>query len=149
MGKIKVDKSAEFEKRLAKIHGLGHSSAPQPTDKDNKPRDIRREELRAMVYVFLGKNYDKKKFRQLDGLQKTMSQQQTVLAKSYTEGVISPMQFFDLQTALFAAHFQEIKKVLGARDYRKLFGTNSTSTPQFADRKTFLKLANGCKNKKV
>lgn len=136
--KIKADKSVELGKRLSKIHGLDISSASQQA-RGGGLRDIRREELQAMVDVFLGKNYDRKKFRQLDGLQKTMNQQQSVLFKHYDGGDISSAQFFDLQTVLFAAIFREIKKVIGGQDYRKLFGTSCQ--PNLVDRKTFLKLA--------
>lgn len=144
MSKIKVDKSVEFEKRLSKIHGLGILSPQQI--QSGRQRDIRREELRALVDVFLGKNYDRKKFRQLDGLQKTMRRQQAVLIEHYEGGYISSAQFFDLQATLFAAIFREIKKIIGARDYRKLFGTSLP--PNLADRKTFLNIEAGRKNKK-
>lgn len=143
--KDRIDKFSEFRNRLAEIHRLDASSASQQTQ-DGK-RDIRREELQAMVDVFLGKNYDRKKFRALDNLQKIMHQQHSVLFKYCRGGNISSAQFFDLQTALFAAIFREIKKVIGAQDYRKLFGANFE--PQLVHRKTFLKFEAERKNKKV
>lgn len=135
--KQKVDKSAEFANRLSKIHGLDGSQAPQQI-KNDLPRDIGREELQTMVDVFVGENYDRKKFEQIAGLKKTMNQQQVVLCKCLDAGEISREQYLDLLTALLRAIFRETKRVMGARDYQKLFGTSGIP-PLLIDRELFLK----------
>lgn len=135
--KVVADKSIEFEKRLSKIHGLDGSQASQQI-KNDLPVDIGREELQALVDTFLGENYDRKKFEQIAGLKKTMGQQHVVLCKCLDTEMITPEQYLDLFTALLKAIFRETKKVMGVRDYQKLFGKSST-LPMLIDREVFLK----------
>lgn len=147
--KIKVDKLTEFAKRLEKIYGLDISSASQQTQ-GGGPRDIGREELQAMVDIFLGENYDRKKFEQIAGLKKTMGQQQVVLWKCLDTAMITREQYLDLFFALLKAIFRETKKVMGARDYQKLFGKSSTHAGLInkevllIDREVFLKCEYEC-----
>jgi hypothetical protein len=133
-----MDLEQEFDRRIAAIHGLGQSIDDSQIPGDANPVDVRHAEFQAMADVFLGKDYDPAKTKRVENLQIALQHHQAALAQRLNAGELQPNQYLDACNDLIASTFRKCEEVLGAEDFRKLFGSAPNELGDLIDRQTFL-----------
>lgn len=130
----------ELDRRLAEIHGLDCSINGKPREKTKEAKmDVRHDEFQAMADVFLGENYDRTKLEAVEGLQIALRQQQETLLERYKGGQMAPEQYVDEFNKGLLETFASIERVLGARDFLRLFGAPIDQLGGYIDKETFLR----------
>ncbi len=100
--------------------------------------DLRSEELSTMFDLFLGKKYDERRKIEIARVQKDLHNKQERLASEFHAGDLSAEQYFNSLSPLIGEAFAECRRILGPKDFRKLFGASYTKETDFVDRSAFL-----------
>lgn len=127
----------EFDRRIAKIYGLGSLRARTRSAGDES-MDTRHAEFQAMAEVFLGRDYDRAKLLQVENQQILLREQQASLLQLYEAQKLSPEKYVDSVNALLADTFAKCEKILGKKDFVKLFRAPRHEFGGFIDKQVFL-----------
>lgn len=127
----------EFDRRIAAIYGLGSLRARARSEGESM--DTRHAEFQAMAEVFLGRDYDRAKLQQVENLQILLREQQASLLLLYEAQKLSPEKYVDAVNALIASTFAKCEKIIGEKDFVKLFGAPRRELGGFIDKQIFLK----------
>jgi hypothetical protein len=100
--------------------------------------DLRSEELSTMFDLFLGKTYDERRKIEIARVQKDLHNKQEHLAKEFHAGELNAEQYFNSLSPLIGEAFAECRRILGPKDFRRLFGASHTKEKDIADRSAFL-----------
>ena len=107
--------------------------------------DVRHEEFMAMWDSFLGEEYDAAKRKKVEELQIDLHRQDAALYRRLQAGKLNPEEYVDASNALNDEIARKCEKVLGAKDFEKLFGATRAELVGFVDRETFLKAQDAVK----
>lgn len=127
----------ELDRRIAAIYGLG-GLRPRTRSAGDESMDTRHAEFQAMTEVFLGRDYDRAKLEQVENLQILLREQQATLLRLYEAQKLSPEKYVDSVNALLANTFAKCEKILGKKDFVKLFRAPRHELGMFIDKQVFL-----------
>ena len=100
--------------------------------------DMRSEELSTMFDLFLGKTYDERRKIEIARVQKNLHNKQERLAKEFHAGDLKAEEYIDSLNSLIGGTFAECRRILGPKDFKRLFGVTHTKEKDFVDRSAFL-----------
>lgn len=123
-----MKKRSEFAERIAAIHSSGKG-----------PADVRHAELEAMFDTFLGRDFAPAQRKQVEKLQLDLFKRQLKLRAELQAGTISPENYVDSFNQLLEQTFRECENVLGAKNFKQLFGAAPAEQGGFIDKVAFLK----------
>ena len=148
-----------FLKKIQEIHGLTPDfnplMSPQSCKKINpqnatpfcfKPsmkkhhstKEIRHNEFQALTEAFLGKHYDQEKLRLVEQEQTNLDDLRSQLIKKYKSKKLTPEDYVDQVNRLILETFKKIEKILGAKDFLKLFAADPEHAGGYIDKDLFL-----------
>lgn len=128
----------EFARRIAAIHGLGEPNATSSRPTGENPVDIRHAEFQAMADVFLGKDFDQTKLKQVEDLQITLYSKRVELYRSYESGKMEPEEYVRSFNVLLEETFKKCEDILGQENFLKLFHAPRNQLAGFIDEEIFL-----------
>lgn len=100
--------------------------------------DLRSEELSTMFDLFLGKKYDERRKIEIARVQKDLHNKQERLAREFHTGDLNAKQYINSLNPLIGEAFAECRRILGPKDFEKLFGASYMKEKDFVDRSAFL-----------
>jgi len=118
--------NSEFSARIAAVH----SEASEETD-------VRHGELEAMFDTFLS-NANAQRRAEVEKLQINLIKKQGELQAALRKKRIAPQVYVDLFNELLAQTFRDCEKVLGPRDFKRLFGAAPANLGGYIDKAAFL-----------
>ena len=127
----------EFDRRVASIYGLG-SLRVRNRNAGDESMDTRHAEFEAMAEVFLGRDFNRAKLQQVENLQILLREQHASLLQRYEAQKLSPEKYVDSFNALLSDTFAKCEKILGKKDFVKLFGAPRRELGGFIDKQIFL-----------
>lgn len=102
------------------------------------PEDADREEFQALVDESLGAGYDEAKIAAVHNLRLGLRREQTRLAERLANTSLTHRQYLDQLNELLRRVYSECEKILGKRDFEKLFGAPLAEIDHMVDRDLFL-----------
>ena len=133
-----MSREQEFDIRISSIYRLGNPKLPS----EAKAIDTRHEEFQAMTDVFLGKDYDQNKLKQVEKFQIFLQKKRALLHEDFKENKLSPVQYVNQFNALLYNTFYECEKILGEDDFLRLFGAPREELGGFIDEDIFVATQN-------
>lgn len=133
-----MDPLADFDRRIAIIHGLKNPHDTVDRNSGESSMDIRHAEFEAMAHAFLGETFDRQKLNKVKKLQATLHKKQAVLYQRYENRKIGPEEYVDSVNALLEKTFAECESILGQEHFQKLFGAPRSELAGFIDKVAFL-----------
>jgi len=136
-----IGKEGEFRRRVKEIYSSIHDTIRKGRfyNVDQKTLDGRPGLLRAMFDTFLGRDYNIGKRRQVEALQAGLRSKQEELAGKLAVGSLSREDYFRTLTQEIENTFQQCERILGAAEFRELFGAPPDAVKGFVDKDVFLK----------
>lgn len=101
--------------------------------------DLRSEELSTMFDVFLGKTYDGRRKLEIARVQQELHNKQERLAKDFQAGHLKAEEYVDSLASLIGEAFARCKKILGPKDFERLFGASWKKEKDFIDRSVLVR----------
>jgi len=100
--------------------------------------DLRSEELSTMFDLFLGETYDKARKVEITRVQADLHNKQELLANRFRAGDLNADEYMNSLNSLIGEEFEECRRILGSKDFKRLFGASYTKEKDFVDRSVFL-----------
>jgi len=91
-----------------------------------------------MFDLFLGKTYDKRKKLEIARVQENLHNKQERLSNELQAGGVSTEDYINTLNLLIGEAFAECRRILGPKDFKRLFGAAHTKRGNFVDRSAFL-----------
>jgi len=142
-----MDLKREFDQRIAAIHRLDKLTSSNESGENYM--DIRRSELQAMADVFVGKDLDDIKFRQIDRLQVELHKAEDKLYQIYDAGKLTPEQYVESVNAAVSENLKKCEEILGEEDFIKLFGAPRSVAVGLMEKETFLRVHHSRRGEKA
>lgn len=128
----------EFDRHIEAIHGLSDPNTTSSRPTGENPVDIRHAEFQAMTDVFLGKDFDQTKLKQVEDLQIALHSKQAEFYRSYEAGKMEPEEYVQSFNVLLEKTFKKCEDILGQEDFLKLFRAPRSQLAGFIDKEIFL-----------
>ncbi len=100
--------------------------------------EVRHQAFMAMADAFLGRDFDREKLTLIASLQRQLQETQTDFYRALTSHCIDRAQYVDAVNELHTAIAGRCESILGAADFKKLFGMSSVEIGSHIDRERFL-----------
>jgi hypothetical protein len=120
----------KFDAIIAKIHSSDRIKGGS--------MDVRHEEFKALTDAFLGEDYDPAKLADVESLQVKAQDAQTTFYNRYSQGHMSPEQYVRAANHTWGITFVACHRILGTRDFQKLFDATPSELGAHIDLNSFL-----------
>ena len=100
--------------------------------------DVRHEEFMAMADAFLGKDFDRKKLIAVEVLQLRLHDEQAELYKQLESHQIDKNGYVEKVNKVHVSIARSCEKILGARNFRVLFGATPNEICSHIDKAVFV-----------
>lgn len=136
-----IGKEGEFRRRVKEIYASIHDAIRHGRfyHVDQTTLDGRAGLVRSMFHTFLGRDFDASKRTQVEALQAALRARHEELASKLSIGSLAAEDYLILLNREIEATLQKCEEVLGARDFRELFGAAPETAAGLIDSEVFLK----------
>lgn len=126
-----MDKFQEYNALIAEIfqRNVGDKMAE---------KTLQQQEFDARVSVFLGNTYNQEDMERVQRLEKCLFEGHNRLCAELEDGKIGPEHFVDAVNQLAHHVYTEIEKVLGSKDFERLYHASLADTENLIDKGQFL-----------
>lgn len=129
------DSKRQFSRRVRAVY----ESLVRPSKDSGPTPEASAAVLQALFDSFLGKDYDSEKRQKVAALRAELRNRQRDLATKLEVGSVGAEEYYKLLNDQILTTFRECEKVLGASDFRQIFGGPPEGAIAIYSRETFLK----------